>query len=281
MSRLSRGFGRFFRAIASVVTLGLVKFSEPIERNPEVVGLDYDQVIQEKAKAAQLVKNAVGDLIAQQEMKKQKIEALTKEIVELEQEKAGAQALAKERVDTLRAQGKPDADIMADGEVIQYQAAFTDASSTLGEKKARINDLESDMETLKGAIDQNIAQAQNLSREVEKLRSEKHEAVASIAAAQQIDKINEALAGISTSGSDETLQRLRRQRSEAEGRAKAATRLAGADMTVQREKLRKAAIRHTQNADFLQGIGLSSTPAQAETPASETPQTDSKLPEEE
>ena len=64
MSRIGHGIGRALRAIASVITLGLVKFSEPIERNPEVVGLDYDEVIKQKDKAAQLVTNAVGDLIA-------------------------------------------------------------------------------------------------------------------------------------------------------------------------------------------------------------------------
>lgn len=283
MGRVGNGFGRFFRAIASVITLGLVKFSEPIERKPEVVGLDYDEVIREKAKAAQLVKNAVGDLIAQQEMKKQKLEVLTKEIVALEQEKAGAQALARERVEALRAQGLGDAAIMQDGEVTQYQAAYTDVSSTLEEKKARVKDLEGDVENLQASIDQNVAQAQSLAREVETLRSEKHEAIASIAAAQQIDQINEALAGIATSGADDTLARLRRQRAEAEGRARAGTRVAGTDVNLQREKLRKAAVRHTQNSEFLKGIGLGGEAA-AETPAEQRETTapmDVKLPEEE
>ncbi|MBN1766599.1 MAG: hypothetical protein JW860_15195 [Sedimentisphaerales bacterium] len=277
MGRLVHGVRRAFRAIASVLTLGLVKFSEPIERNPEVVGLDYDEVIREKAKAAQLVKNAVGDLMAQQEMKKQKIETLTKEVVELEQEKAGAQALAKEQVDMLKAQGKSTDDIMQDGEVVQLQAAYNDASSTLEEKKARIVDLEADMETLKASIDQNIAQAQKLAREVETLRSEKHEAVASIAAAQQIDKINESLSGIATSGTDDTLARLRRQRNEAEGRARAATRVAGTDVSLQREKLRKAAIKYTQNTEFLKGIGIErSKPEEPE----KSQQDSTQLPEE-
>ncbi len=278
MGRLAHGFSRFFRAIASVLTLGLVKFSEPIERNPEVVGLDYDEVIREKAKAAQLVKNAVGDLMGQQESKKQKVKLLTDEVLELEQEKAGAQALAGERVQALQAQGMTEDQILQDSEVVQYQAAFTDASTTLVEKKARIADLEADLDTLQASIDQNIAQAQSLAREVEKLKAEKHETVASIAAAQQIDKINEALSGISTGGADDTLARLRQQRNEAEGRAKAATRLAGADTKVQREKLKKAAVRHTQNAEFLKGIGLGSTKV---TPTSEAPQAAPKLPEEE
>ena len=215
-------------------------------------------------------------------MKKQRMELLTKRMGELGQEKAGAQALAKEKVDQLRAAGKTDADIMADGEVIQYQAAFTDAASTLAEKNARIADLEADMENLKVSVDQNIAQAQSLAREVEQLRSEKHEAVASIAASQQIDKINEALAGVSSGGADETLQRLRQQRQEAEGRARAATKIAGTDTKLQREKLRQAAIRHTQSADFLNGIGLgTSTPASTEKSSTEAPQNVTKLPEEE
>ncbi|MCP4709397.1 MAG: hypothetical protein GY869_12290, partial [Planctomycetes bacterium] len=52
MGRLTRGLGRAWRAVISVITLGLYKISDPIERNPEVVGLEYDDIIHEKAEAA-------------------------------------------------------------------------------------------------------------------------------------------------------------------------------------------------------------------------------------
>ncbi len=264
---LGRSIGRFFRAVIRVISLGFIKMAEPIERSPEMVGLQYEEIIVKKAKAAKQVKDAIGGLMAQQETAKQKLQTVTREIEELEDEKAGAQALAEKRAGGMRAAGKTDEDIMTDTEVMQYQAAFTDASSTIAEKQHRAADLEGQVKQMQATIDDYILQVQTMAREVEKLRSERHEAVADMAASQRFDEINEALAGISTSGVENELANLRRRRQEAKGKAKASARVAGVDMSVQRQKLRAAARQSVHSTEFLQGIGL----GQKEKPSAEPP----------
>jgi len=275
-----RALARLLRNIGHVITFGLISASRPIEQNPQIVGMEYDDIIRDKAKAAQRIKDAVGGLMAQQTSAEEKIKRLTADVESLEQERAGASALAKERAERLRSQGKSQQEILQDGEFTQYQSAFNDASSTLEEKKGRVQDLEGQVETLQQAIDSHIIQAQEMAREVERLRSEKHETVAGMEAARQIDGINEALAGISTSGIDDRLSELRRRRDEAMGKAKASQRVAGTDVKLQREKLRRAARASGHSKEFLEAVGMGG-PAmpEAEKPSEEAPQDDAKLPE--
>ncbi len=186
--------------------------------------------------------------------------------------------MAAERVEQLKKENVPLDQISADGEVLQYQAAFNDASTTIAEKKGRIVDLEERSERLQGRIDRPLLQAQGIAREVEQLKSEKHETIASVTAAKEIDAVNTALSGVSTSGADDRLAKLRERRDTAEGRAKAATRLAGTDVGLQRQKLRQAAQKHVHSKEFLQNIGLTeSTGEEAPTPKEPEKESDGKL----
>ena len=109
-------------------------------------------------------------------------------------------------------------------------------------------------------------QAQGLSSEVQRLQSEKHEAVADVTISRMMDEINSVAAGISSSGADEKLAQLRQRRAEAKGRAQAASVIAGTDANLQRDKLRAAAQKHVQNSEFVKGLGLAQ-PVQAAAPA--------------
>lgn len=263
---VGRAFGRLFRNILSVITFGLVKVSEPIESHPQIVGIRYDEVIQEKADAAKRIKNAIGGLMARQAEAEEKLKQVTAEIEELEDVKAGAQALAREQVEKMQGAGKSSDEILRDAEVVQLQAAYSDAGSTIEEKKARAKDLEDQIHSLQESVDRYVLDAQDLMREVEKLQAEKHETVASMEAARQIEQMNEAMAGISSGGADETLAELRKRRAEAEGRAKAAQAISSTDVTRQRQKLRDAARQHVHNKEFISALGLGESAAPSEEP---------------
>src|SRR5512140_967403 len=99
---------RFFRAIGTVLTFGLVNFADKVERDPRAIGLDYEQVIADKARAAEQLKNALGGLIAQQEMFTGQLKGVQKDITELGREKDGFFALMEERRDALRKGGAAD-----------------------------------------------------------------------------------------------------------------------------------------------------------------------------
>ena len=230
------------------------------------MGLQYDAIIEEKRNTLKQIKDAIGGLIGNKSMLEQQLRDLTRQIEDLEQERAGAQALGADKAKKLQAQGKAAEDILKDPEVMQMQAAYNDATTTLEAKKSHVSDLESQIKLLDENVNNYVLQAQGLSSEVQRLQSEKHEAVADVTISRMMDEINSVAAGISSSGADEKLAQLRQRRAEAKGRAQAASVIAGTDANLQRDKLRAAAQKHVQNSEFVKGLGLAQ-PVQAAAPA--------------
>jgi len=272
---LGNAIGRFFKAIVTVISFGFIKFAEPVERNPMYMGLQYDDVIDQKRNTLKQIKDAIGGLIGNKSLQEQQLRDLTKQIEDLEQERAGAQALGADKAKKLQAQGKSADDILKDPEVMQYQAAYNDASTTLEAKRSHTADLESQIKLLDDNVNNYVLQAQSLSSEVQRLQSEKHEAVADVTISRMMDDINSVAAGISSSGADDKLAQLRQRRAEAKGRAQAASVIAGTDANLQREKLRAAAQKHVQNSEFVSGLGL----AQPSAPAAPVSKASAVLPE--
>lgn len=267
---LGSAVGRFFRGLIRVCTFGIIKLAEPMENSPAMMGLQYDEIIEKKAKAAQGLKNAIGSLIGQQEICQDKSNKIYEEINDLKDEKAGYLALAQERIKKLMDGGMSQADALSDAEVRQYQGAFNDAASSLEAKEKHVQDLELQIKEMQESIDNYVIQGQEMAREVEQLRSEKHETVADVHIAQNIDRINEALAGISTKGADDQLANLRRRGAELKGRAKASRRIAKTDVEAQRLKAKQAAKQQVSSKEFLAGLNLDKEAASETPPETET-----------
>lgn len=270
MGQLSKSVGRLWRGIIRVISFGFIKLAEPLEKSPEMVGMRYEEVIAEKTKVALKLKNSIGAIMAEEEILRARNEALSGEIEELKEERDGAAALSKQKFEQLVARDMTEDEALRDSELKEWQSAFQDAASTLEAKEKNAADLESQADTLKQRADDYIIQAQELSREVAKLRAERHEAEADVRLNKQFDSINEALAGISESGADHKLAELRRDVAQVKGRAKASARIAEVDVTAQRQKLRKAARAKVSSTEFLKAIGAKKavTPAK---PAEESP----------
>ncbi len=107
---------------------------------------------------------------------------MTEEITKLEKLKAGAAAKAKALVDKYA--GDPVA-VKNDPEYLKCQAAFKDFSSTLTEKQQRVQELEEDLKALVGNVTGHKNQITSLMRELEKIKEEKHDAVADILSASE------------------------------------------------------------------------------------------------
>jgi len=161
---------------------------------------------------------------------------------------------------------------------MQLQAAHADACSTIEAKRAHLADLRQQFAEMDKTIHEYIVQGQELAREVERLRAERHEAVASMTVAQHLRQINQDLAGITAGDAGNRLAELRRRVAEAKGEAKAASRIAQTDVTSQRQKLREAARAHVARKEVLDALGIrrEEKPSAAQP---ETPRTDAQLPE--
>jgi phage shock protein A len=112
-------------------------------------------------------------------------------------------------------------------------------------------------------------QIQSLMRDLEKLKEEKHEAVADVLSAREEEQIADMMTGLSNDRSSEELRELRDLRQKAGAKARVSRELAGLDTKRAEADFIEYAQEHAANDEFdaLIGLGQSST---AET-ASEEP----------
>ncbi len=273
-----KALGRWLKAVGYLFTGQIDAARRTLDANPHVVRARYDSVITEKTQRIHQYKQAVAQLIAQEEQKLAKIRSLGEEVGKLEALKAGALAKAKQVTETLKAKGLGPEAIKADVDYQRCLSAYNDFTSTLGEKSQRIQELEADVETYRKSIGDHKVQLQNLLRELETLRGEAAEAVADVITAKQEKEIADTLAGIAQDGTSEELQRLRTMRHELRAEARVSRELAGTDNRAQEAEFLEYARTNAASDEFDRLIGLAEA---ADRPAAATPETATKtaLPE--
>ncbi|MEL6895108.1 MAG: hypothetical protein AAFP90_03310 [Planctomycetota bacterium] len=267
-----RAIGKYFRAVYYLMTFRVDKASESLRMNPGVVSANYDRIIHEKKQRLNQYKDAVSAMVAQEETKKQKLRGVNGEIERLQNLKAGAAAKAK------KIAASHNGDITAtkaDKEYLKCQAAFADFSSSLEEKMERANELEKDLEGLVDNVGTHQRQIQSLMRDLEKLKEEKHEAVADILSAKEEEEIADLMTGLSNDRTNEELVELRELRQKASAKARVSRELAGMDTRAAEEDFLDYARSSEANDEFDALIGLSESPAADSAPAD----TDTRLPE--
>jgi phage shock protein A len=267
-----KALGRWLKAVGYLFTGQIDAARRTLDTNPHVVRARYDSVITDKTGRIHQYKQAVAQLIAQEEQKLAKIRSLGEEIVRLDALKAGALAKARQLTETLKAKGLNPDQIKADLEYQKCLGAYNDFNSTLTEKQARIAELETDVETYRKSIGDHKIQLQALLRELEKLRGEAAEAIADVVTAKQEKDIADTLSGIAQDGSAEELQRLRTMRNELRAEARISRELAGTDSKAQEAEFLEYARKSSASDEFDRLIGLAQEAdrGQAVAPTSDT-----------
>jgi chromosome segregation ATPase len=261
---------KYFRAVWYLMTFRVNKASETLRMNPGVVSANYDRIIEEKRKRLNQYKDAVSAMIAQEESKKEKLRALTEDVEKLEKLRSGAAAKAKKLVEQYA--GNPEA-IKNDPEYLKCQSAFKDFSSTLAEKQQRVTELEDDLKQLVANVSGHKTQIQTLMRELDKLKEEKHDAVAVVLSATEEKQIADMMTGLSNDRTSEELRELRELRQKASANARISRELAGLDTARAEADFLEYARSNEADDEFDALIGL----AKKETPA--PAQQDTKIPE--
>jgi phage shock protein A len=267
-----KALGRWLKAVGYLFTGQIDAARRTLDTNPHVVRARYDSVITDKTSRIHQYKQAVAQLIAQEEQKLAKIRSLGEEIVRLDALKAGALAKARQLTEALKAKGLDPDQIKADLEYQKCLGAYNDFNSTLTEKQARIVELETDVETYRKSIGDHKIQLQSLLRELEKLRGEAAEAIADVVTAKQEKDIADTLSGIAQDGSAEELQRLRTMRNELRAEARISRELAGTDSKAQEAEFLEYARKTSASDEFDRLIGLAKEAdrGQAVAPTSDT-----------
>jgi len=271
--------GRYFRAFGYLITGRIDAARKVLSANPHVIQATFERVIQEKTTRIQHYKNAVAQMIAQQEKKSATLKTLTNEVLRLDQLKEGAAAKAKSVVEKLQAAGADMEGIKKNEEYQKCLAAFNDFSSTLAEKNDRIAELEADVRQLGDNISGHKVQLQQLLRDLDGLREEASATVADMITAKEEQNIADMVAGISEERFSKELQDMRDLRQTSKAKARISREMAGTDTKRQESEFLEYARKGVATDEFDRLIGLAgAADRQAETA---TPESDekSRLPE--
>lgn len=262
-----KAVGKYFRAVWYLMTFRVNKASETLRMNPGVISANYDRVIIEKRNRLNQYKDAVSAMIAQEESKKEKLRSVTSEIEKLEKLRSGAAAKAKSLVE------KYNGDIVAvkaDPDYVKCQAAFKDFSSTLAEKQQRANEIDEDLKQLVTNVGGHKTQIQSLMRDLEKLKEEKHDAVADVLSASEEKQIADMMTGLSNDRTSEELRELREMRQKASAGARISRELAGMDTKRAEAEFMEYAQTSEADDEFDALIGLSEKKTAESAPQQET-----------
>src|SRR3989344_470476 len=184
--------GRFLRAIGFMMIGRMDKATDALSADPLVVNARYAEVIRVKIARMQEYMDAVAGLITVQEKKKAQMKVLIegdgnreRGVKGMTAIMKGALAKAQKVAAALQAKGLTPDQIKLDPDYIKCQRAYQDFESTLKEKEQRVTELEKDIETLQTKIEEHKIGLKALSRDIDKIKVEQHEAVADIITAQQ------------------------------------------------------------------------------------------------
>ena len=272
---------RWCKAFLYLVTGQIDKSRRVLDKNPSVMQAKFDDIIKGKVDQIHTYKQAVAKLIAQQEKKMAKLKTLTEETKKLETLKAGALAMAKQTVSKLQNEGQTKEQIHSSEQYRKCLTAYNDFAATVTEKQDHIKDLEGDIAEYDESLANHKINLQQLTRDIDKLKSEAADAVADVITAKEETDLADMLNGISKDGMAKELQDMRELRSEMRAEARVSREMAGTDGKAQEAEFLEYARTNTATDEFdsLLGLAEGAEAAPTEAKQEEASTSESSLPE--
>lgn len=272
---------RWCKAFLYLVTGQIDKSRRVLDKNPSVMQAKFDDIIKGKVDQIHTYKQAVAKLIAQQEKKMAKLKTLTEETKKLETLKAGALAMAKQTVSKLQNEGQTKEEIHSSEQYRKCLTAYNDFAATVTEKQDHIKDLEGDIAEYDESLANHKINLQQLTRDIDKLKSEAADAVADVITAKEETDLADMLNGISKDGMAKELQDMRELRSEMRAEARVSREMAGTDGKAQEAEFLEYARTNTATDEFdsLLGLAEGAEAAPIEAKQEESSTSESSLPE--
>ncbi|MBK27524.1 MAG: hypothetical protein VX961_02690 [Verrucomicrobiota bacterium] len=272
---------RYVKSFLYLITGQIDKSRRVLDRNPSVMQAKFDDIIKGKVEQIHTYKQAVAKLIAQQEKKMAKLKTLTEETKKLENLKAGALAMAKQTVTKLQNEGQTKEQIHASEQYRKCLTAYNDFAATLTEKQDHIKELEVDISEYDESLANHKVNLQQLTRDIDKLKSEAADAVADVITAKEETDLADMLNGISKDGMAKELQDMRELRNEMRAEARVSREMAGTDGKVQEAEFLEYARTNsaTDEFDSLLGLAEGAESAPIEPKQEDSSSTESALPE--
>ncbi|MCG8570027.1 MAG: PspA/IM30 family protein [Spirochaetes bacterium] len=200
--------GRFFSRLFGLGEGALNNASDKMLSAGEgTIRAQYRKVRDQMIKNHSVVRNAVANLMAITEEKKQENEDLQKKIQELETKKIGAVRKFKETQD------------------VKYQEAFKEFHSQLEKAKEQVAANTQFIENNKENIEKYKRQLVTLQNKIEDLKNQEDQAVADITTSRQVTKLNDMLSGVSNDLDMQGIDAIEQARKKAIANAKLSNEL--------------------------------------------------------
>lgn len=221
--------GRYLKALWYFCTGRFAAAANALQSNKYVMEATYDASIGRGADRLNTVRNAVAQLMTIEATRMTEIKQKFSESEKLTKIKQGAKVAMQKRIDALLAQGKTKEEVQQDPEFIRHSGNYKDASSSLDACLGAIKDKESDLHERQAQIATYKLELQQMQKGLQALKTEKVEAVADVAIAQQMQAINDVLTGVAEDTTDRDLIAVREAAKQAKSKAKVTAELAGND----------------------------------------------------
>lgn len=205
---LFSAIGRFFARLFGLGEGALNNASDKmLTANEQTIRAQFRTVRDKMIANHSTVRNAVANLMAINEDKKNEIEDLTKKLQELETKKLGAVRKFKETND------------------VKYQELFKEFSIQVQRAQEKLDQNKQFVETNSENIEKYKRQLVILQNKIEELKTQEDQAVADITSSRQITKLNEMLAGLSTDVDMQGIEAIDQARKKSLSNAKLSTEL--------------------------------------------------------
>jgi len=202
--------GRFFSRLFGIGEGALNNASDKmLTANEATIRAQFRKVRDQLIQNHSTVRNAVANLMAINEEKKQEVTDLTKKIQELETKKLGAVRKFKETND------------------VKYQELFKEFSIQLQKAQEKLTQNNEFIAINTENIEKYKSQLLILQNKIDELKSQENQAVADITSSRQVTKLNELLAGLSTDVNMQGIEAIDEARKKSIANAKLSTELSG------------------------------------------------------
>lgn len=175
------------------------------------------------------LRDAIAQVEAVLEEKRSRLEKLNEEEEDLLKKREGALNLAEQ------AQEAGDQDAYA-----QHAQAFERFQTRIDEIEALQERLEAEVAETSGTMDRYMLQLQEMQSEIERLPTQKAEAIADFVSAKQIVELNDRLQGLETSIDRGPISAVLEANRKLTAKARISEKLAGADVKVQDKQYARA-----------------------------------------
>lgn len=259
-----RGLLRMFLMIISFGSWKMNKAADALAANPGVMQGEYDKIISAKSGKIKQFEDVLSEIEMNRSTRAQQLEGVTKQIEDRTKVQKGALA-AMQKIAAKYGADKDKCE--ADTEFVKAKGAYTDCKSTVDQLNQRAHDLEESVKQSQDSFNRNMTLLQNEQRELQKLRTEKGDAVADVMAAKSEQQAADRQRNLASDGTDDRLAALRQVRQKAVASASVASKLSGADVKASEAEFLKDLSKSDSDSELDGLLGFKS----AEAPAATTP----------